>query len=157
MTTPKVSFRMLELEKDLELVCEFNHDHAAINFPGSRVIDEEFAKTIKRDLAESIDGLFMVEIDSEPVPIGFLCIIIKEDIFKGIKYCDVRYVHLIPEYRGRGIGTLMMEKANEYAKSKGAKELRLGTHADNRNSIVLYEKMGYKITRVIMVADVKDD
>ena len=151
-----ILFRPADWNKDIELLCEFNHDHAAINFPGSKPIDEEFKKTIKRDLAESPDGLLMVEIKGKKEPIGFLSLVIRNDIFKDIEYCDVRYVHLTPEYRGKGIGSIMMKKADIYAKEKGAKELRLGTHADNLPSIKLYEKIGYKTTRVIMTKVIND-
>ncbi len=151
----EISFRPVDINKDLELLCKFNHDHAAINFPGSKPIDSEFEKTIRRDITDSPDSLLMVEARGIEKPIGFLSLVIRYDKFKDIKYCDVRYVHLIPEYRNQGIGTLMMEKADKFTREKGAKELRLGTHADNLPSIKLYEKVGYKITRVIMTKELK--
>ena len=145
----KLRFRSFEYEKDIAIVCEFHKDHSAINFPDSNYVEDLFKETIKRDLLESPDGLFVLEDNKNPI--GFLNLVIRNDPYKNnIKWCDVRYVHLIPEYRGRGLYKLLMAKADEFAKIKGAVELRLGTHAENEQSIQAYLKSGYRIKRVIM-------
>lgn len=53
------------------------------------------------------------------------------------------------EYRGRGIGSLMMRKALEHLKSIGVEEVGSFVHLDNEISLHMHEKLGF--TRHAMV------
>ena len=49
--------------------------------------------------------------------------------------------------RGMGIGTLLMQKAEEVAKSKRKNKMMLGVIAENEGAIKLYKRLGYEITQ----------
>lgn len=49
----------------------------------------------------------------------------------------------IPSARGRGVGTLLMNTARDFALSTGAKGLVLETATDNHGAQRLYESLGY--------------
>jgi len=122
-----------------------------INFPKDFFDEDIFLETLKREWQEEPEGMFVVQDTSSAPPrdVGFLWLNTKFSPHRKAKFGDVHYVHLIPEYRGRGVGRLLMQKADEYFGSKGVKTLRLGTAASYSASIKLYEKCGYQRTRVI--------
>ena len=52
-----------------------------------------------------------------------------------------------PQYRGRGIGKLLMESVEEFAKSElGLKRLYLISNTKNAAAIRLYKRSGWKVT-----------
>lgn len=56
--------------------------------------------------------------------------------------CDIA-IALYQEYCGRGIGKIMMETVLETAKKCGYEQAELEVVADNRNAVLLYEKLGF--------------
>ena len=69
-------------------------------------------------------------------------------------FCSVEAVSIFILYdlyvddsaRGLGVGTLLMEKAKEYAKTEGASRIDLMTAFSNKAGQHLYEKLGYEKT-----------
>jgi ribosomal protein S18 acetylase RimI-like enzyme len=55
-----------------------------------------------------------------------------------------------PEYRGRGINKMIIERLNDWAKSKKLKEVRLDVYSDNESAIRAYKKAGFKKHMVTM-------
>ncbi len=66
---------------------------------------------------------------------------IREDEF----HIDVLAV--VPSSRGMGIGTALMQEAEEKAVSEGKRMMSLGVIAENEGAIRLYERLGYRTTR----------
>lgn len=54
-------------------------------------------------------------------------------------------VAIYPEFRGFGLGTRLMAKAEEEARISGVKKCALDVESENAGAIRLYKKMGYKI------------
>lgn len=52
---------------------------------------------------------------------------------------------ILPSYRGRGIGTELMESAHAWAEAVGIDKLCLSVFSTNIAAISLYQKMGYEI------------
>ncbi len=59
--------------------------------------------------------------------------------------CYLSNVSVYPEFRSFGIGTKLLEAAEEEAKSIGKKRIVLHAETHNRRAISLYERLGYKI------------
>ena len=51
-----------------------------------------------------------------------------------------------PAYRGMGIGTALLRKAEARARSMGKRTMSLGVIAENEGAIRLYERLGYRRT-----------
>ena len=51
-----------------------------------------------------------------------------------------------PAYRGRGVGTALLQKAEERAMSMGKRTMSLGVVGENAGAIRLYERVGYRRT-----------
>ena len=52
-----------------------------------------------------------------------------------------------PSCRGMGVGTSLMQKAEEHAHALGKRTMSLGVIAENEGAIRLYERLGYTTTR----------
>lgn len=52
-----------------------------------------------------------------------------------------------PSYRGLGIGTALMQRAEEKARSMGKRTMALGVIGENEGAMRLYERLGYVSTR----------
>ncbi|MDD3884239.1 MAG: GNAT family N-acetyltransferase [Gallionella sp.] len=52
------------------------------------------------------------------------------------------------EFRGQGLGKLLLEKAAEWAKSKGAKRIQLVADSDNAPALGFYKNLGWEPTRL---------
>lgn len=51
-----------------------------------------------------------------------------------------------PSQQGRGVGRLLIEHAEHYAKSRGYNCLSLYTHVKMTENIALYTRIGYRVT-----------
>lgn len=54
-----------------------------------------------------------------------------------------------PDHRGRGIATRLIEAARDELKEKGIREVELHVDIVKRGAIRLYEKLGFKIRKVV--------
>lgn len=54
-----------------------------------------------------------------------------------------------PSYRGMGVGTALMRRAEEKARLMGKRKMSLGVIAENEGAIRLYERLGYETTKTL--------
>ena len=57
----------------------------------------------------------------------------------------VEHVEVDPEHRSKGIGTELMNHADQIAKKQGLKAVMLETLETNKRAQKLYKKLGYKL------------
>jgi GNAT superfamily N-acetyltransferase len=62
-----------------------------------------------------------------------------------VETAQLRWFYVLPEYHGRGLGKLLMEKLLEFAGRKGYREITLGTVDSLKEAISLYKKYGFKL------------
>ena len=148
-------------KNDFNLICNWHKNHIKINFPDSQYKRQLFLDKVEYDMEADDAELFILNASCESCQrcnkkcahrkdVGFLWLKILYDPYKEYDYCDLHYIHLAPEFRGKGYGKAMLKYADNWAKNKEAKEIRLGTSADNEKAIKIYEKAGYKLKRVLM-------
>ncbi|MCL4529434.1 MAG: GNAT family N-acetyltransferase [Chloroflexi bacterium] len=63
--------------------------------------------------------------------------------FKGRKISMIANVATHPDFRRRGIGRALTERALQHARQKGAKEIWLHVRDDNPTAIKIYEDLGF--------------
>ncbi|MGG7177346.1 GNAT family N-acetyltransferase [Clostridium paraputrificum] len=71
--------------------------------------------------------------------------------------CELKSMYLLSKYHGNGLGQKMIDKALDYAKKNGFKEMYLDTLNTSKGAIRLYKKNGFVETiryNNNMVADV---
>jgi len=72
------------------------------------------------------------------------------DVFAPYKYLEapgtwyICGVALLPDYRGRGIGTGLMQMARQRARQHGYKQLSLVVFEENTAAVRLYRRLGYE-------------
>ena len=83
--------------------------------------------------------LFVVDTNDEVV--GWCDIVTRESYPDTVGFIGLG---LMPEYRDRGIGTLLMERAIEEARYAGFREIRLDCRESNERALHLYRKLGFR-------------
>jgi ribosomal protein S18 acetylase RimI-like enzyme len=64
----------------------------------------------------------------------------------GERIGEVESLSVLPEYRGRGLGSRLLEELHEGLRQQGARDLILGALAGNTDAIRLYRRHGYRPT-----------
>jgi putative acetyltransferase len=60
------------------------------------------------------------------------------------EYGEVKRMYVRPQFRGLGLGTLMLNHLAEYARQQGVEVLRLETGIHQLAAISLYERFGFQ-------------
>lgn len=92
--------------------------------------------SVERLLAEAV-AFFVVRVDGEPAGCG------------GIKlfaaaYGEVKRMYVRPNYRGAGLGRMILEQLADHAVAHGVTLLRLETGIHQQAAIRLYEESGFR-------------
>lgn len=87
------------------------------------------------------EGWFVAFVDGEFA--GFVDA--KREALGKVRHVAGLGIGLNPRFRGMGIGTLLMQEIEEWARSIGVKKLTLGVFATNTVARRLYEKCGYEL------------
>lgn len=86
------------------------------------------------------------------------CFFVAEHMGKVIGYIICSYVedygHIVslavrPEYRGRGVGRKLLEKAEETLRNRGVRIIILEVAVSNKIAYSLYRKMGYRVVSTL--------
>lgn len=64
----------------------------------------------------------------------------------GERIGEVESLSVLPEFRGRGLGSRLLEELHARLHHQGARDLILGALAGNTDAIRLYERHGYRPT-----------
>ena len=136
-------FKMEELDRILELYVDNFKDLTADNIEYKK---NKFKKDVKRFTKTNIPGEILVAIDADNI-VGFASFIKKGHWYFGP-------FTVIPEYRGKKIGKLLLESSLEFIKKEGGGKIRLTVQKDNEIATELYKKFGFKISSYIMELDI---
>ncbi len=106
---------------------------------------EVFENIRKRETSK-----IFVATDQDQVLLGYLFVGEGTYWITGQRCGYVYDIFVKQEFRGKGIGALLLEKAEEYSKEKGYSNIRLMVFADNEAATRLYRKMGYRAEAIHM-------
>lgn len=91
------------------------------------------------------------ENDSSPLTVACLWAGNAIDQVQGDRYTHIFLLYVVPEYRRRGIGTALMQYAENWAKKRGDRQIGLQVFQCNQPALNLYNQMGYQSTSIWMV------
>jgi len=99
-------------------------------------------------------GMFIAELDGEPVGMVNAYVDKLREEKKGF----IRMLGVVPEYRRRGIGRALAEKAVESLKERGIETVEATAVMGKPEAIRLWESMGFKNVRIfsLMKKDLKN-
>lgn len=76
-------------------------------------------------------------------PLGFIFLEIVEDYFTRTRHGHVGIVAVTEEAEGRGVGRILLEAAEAWAREQGFTRLSLNVFEENRHARAVYEHFGY--------------
>jgi ribosomal protein S18 acetylase RimI-like enzyme len=143
-------------ETDLRLVRKYTVETAWATFSESerKELDKEkwtkhvlelFEKLSKRET----DRIFVAEDESHAF-LGYLWVGEGSNMMTGLKQGYIFDIFVKKEFRGKGIGKILLEKAQSYCREKGYSRILLRVFVNNANAIGLYNRMGFKTEQMHM-------
>ncbi len=142
--------RELNWRTDRDAVLQFQRDTYELNFPGF-VADQGFLRAYERDLrqAQRSGRQVVWVVEREGRLCGFLWLsLVATMVDPCVGFVNNLYV--APEERGRGLGRLLVQKADEWFRGQGVAKAQLTASAHNAAALRLYESAGYHTIRVRM-------
>lgn len=94
-------------------------------------------ETIKTEYAPPHGALF-IAFDRDQNPVGCFAVRKFED-----SVCELKRMYLRKQLQGRGIGSVMLQKAIDVATELGYEKMRLDTLPTMQSAISLYQKAGF--------------
>ena len=112
--------------------------HELLNAPNIKKYSEEWGRKGDRALVALIDD----------IPIGAAWYRLFDKSNKGYGYVDNKTpelgIAILPDFKQKGIGTILMKEINQQARDDGYKSLSLSVDPDNHSAVRLYEKLGFE-------------
>ncbi len=101
------------------------------------------AETVRRHLSSRSKLWWVLPYGSSAEPVGCLWLSEAVDQRTGEDQAYVFLVYVAPEHRRRGIGTVLMQQAQQWASKNGYGSISLQVFESNQAALALYEKLGY--------------
>jgi ribosomal protein S18 acetylase RimI-like enzyme len=109
--------------------------------PGERTTSVEEMKSVLQGMDASGSLMLAAEVDGDIA--GFLSA--ERGFANRIKHSAYIVIGVLKDYRGRKIGTRLLEELDNWARDNGVSRLELTVMVHNESAIGLYQKMGFKI------------
>ena len=122
-----------------------------------KTVADKYLHYLLGQCAETEGNIYVVESNQEVV--GMVCVFAKVQS-EAVDEEDYQYAYIsdlvvLASQRGRGIGRALLKRAEEHARSKGAKIVRINVHAGNEIAKELYVDYGFQEKVVIMQKEIK--
>lgn len=152
----KLTIRKM-VERDKEFIVSLSTRFNEFNFMSWRdpqKMQEAQLKMAQESLnSENFDSDFFVAEDENQQLLGFLHVTKNTDFFTGENQGYVSSIAVSKEGEGRGVAKRLMEKAEEWTKSKGYKQLVLNVFANNQRAVDFYSYLNYEKEIIKMVKE----
>lgn len=105
-------------------------------------IDQRILKAEIED-GNKDNAIFIAEDNEDKTQLGFIFLEIGTDYYHREPHGHIADIIVAPEARGRGIGKMLMQKAEEWTKDCGYSLLTLNVFDDNKKARKLYQSLGF--------------
>ncbi len=100
------------------------------------------AQLYNRNVANK-DNIYLVAHDDD-LPIGYASCHLQTLLHHAGKVAEVQEMFVVPNYRSKGVGKLLMARIKSTAKNKGAVQLEVTTRAIREGAIQFYKRESFK-------------
>ena len=83
-------------------------------------------------------------------PIGCLWLGNSIDQISGDRHSHIFLIYVLPEYRRKGIGSALMQTAEDYARERGDRQITLQVFTSNETAQALYNKRSFQSYSLLM-------
>jgi GNAT superfamily N-acetyltransferase len=111
-----------------------------------RTVARKYLPHLLEQCAETDGGIFVAEHDGQVI--GMVCVfarvrskLVDEEDYE---YAYVSDLVVLAGNRQKGLGHALLQRAEEHARSRGARLLRIGVHAPNKVARDLYIRDGFR-------------
>jgi len=102
-----------------------------------------YMRSLKKAYDEDKDGMFVWEIRGKVV--GWSWLRVREnEFFKEGAFGELNEIYVVPEWRRKGVGKVLMLHAHNWFKEKGVSTIRVEALASNKAALAFYQKHGFK-------------
>ena len=88
--------------------------------------------------------------------VGFISLHIQQLLHHSGAVGEIQEFYMDPEYRGKGIGKLLMAAAKSHAAAKAIKSLEVASNKRRTENVKVYENLGFQLTHNKFTAQVED-
>lgn len=79
------------------------------------------------------------------------------DQVTGDRHAHIFLLYVVPEHRRRGIGAALVRQAENWARSRGDRQLGLQVFLSNQPALNLYQKLGFQAQSFWMIKPLRTD
>lgn len=98
---------------------------------------------VQRGLEDTAIARYWVVQDERGRTVGNISVVREWSNWNAGFYWWIQSMFIVPEHRGKGLMSLLLEMVTEAARSEGALDIRLCVHRDNVRAIRAYRKVGF--------------
>ena len=151
MASDNIQFRKARLD-DLDILLEFEQSLINVERPIDPTVRKDHTNyyDLKKMLADPEMEILVAEDMGRIIGCGYATIRNAKPYLQHKQYAYFGFMYVIPEYRGRGINAMIIEKLKEFARSKKITELRLNVYDKNEAAIKAYQKCGFEKNMIEM-------
>ena len=126
-----------------------HHHHAAIapHFGPARTPDEAWQRRkgfYASWLQEPGTFILIAERDNRPIGYAFVRFIEGSETWRTAdRVAEIETLSVLPEFRGSGLGSALMEEIYSELENEGVKEISLAVVATNSDALRFYERHGF--------------
>ena len=103
---------------------------------------EQIISEISQEVKNGISIVDCIKIDDQII--GFSQYIIEKNIG------ELKYLAILPEYRNKGYGKILMERVMKYFENQSLKRIDIRVIYGNDEAKIFYEKYGFKLSSQIL-------
>ncbi len=99
---------------------------------------------IKRLITDPSSKIVVALAGARIIGSGFATILKAQEYLSHENYVNLHFMYTDPEFRGKGVNSLIIGRLKKWAQDKQIPEIRLTVYQDNLQAIKAYEKVGFK-------------
>ena len=132
--------------KDLNILLEFEQGVITAERPFDPTLAEDPISyyDLKNLIASEDAEVIVVENDAMIVASGYALKKSARHYLDHEFYSYLGFMYTHPDFRGKGVNSLVVEALKEWSFSKGLTEIRLTVYDENLPALRAYEKIGFK-------------
>jgi ribosomal protein S18 acetylase RimI-like enzyme len=113
------------------------------------------AGTVENILHHQTPIWFVTHPDNAREKLGCLWVGKAIDQSSGDRHSHILLIYVSPAYRRQGIGTILLQQAETWARLQGDRYIGLQVFTHNQPALNLYEKMGYAPRSLLMIRSIE--